>query len=234
MRRLQQLCGALVASLLGVIAVAQDDPEAKREPIPRGFRMYLVSDGRFSAEKTADGVFRDERNRIGKLHDPVTEYGLSSVVAVFARGVPANDIAPAVVLMKKQQEWAERYRAKRLSAFTAFLVLAKDFAADDDRDARIKDIEKFTKEANVPLVSVGIAEATVAAGEDAKEGAVKIAPQVAAWGIAAEDDITVIVYHRLKIVKRWKFAKDKPPTEADIAEIAGVVDEVMGKKKPAN
>lgn len=243
MTRLRWLCGALVAGLLGA-AVAADDPapEPKRDSVPGGFRMYLVADGRFSDEKGADVVFRDERNRVGKLHDPVTEFGLNTVVAAFVRGAPSEMNTPAALaVINKQQALATKYESRRLRAFTVFLALTKDFNADDDRDrvkAQIEQVVKIKgkdeKEADkpvAPMVSVGFAEAVLTPAGDAKGEAPKVPPQVAAWGIAPEDAYTLIVYHRFKIYKRWKFTADKPPTAADLQDVESVVDEIMGKKK---
>jgi hypothetical protein len=220
------------------------EPEPKKSTptvmgtVPRGFRMYLIHDGRFENTTTATSLVdekrippTDDRIRIGKLHDPVTEYGLSTVIAVFARGVPADGSDPIVAVIKKQQELATKYRSQRIAAFTAFLALKKDFAADDDRDARMKEIAAIAKGAEVPLVSIGLAEATIARDDDAKDGAGKIAPQVAAWGIKAEDAITIVLYHRFKIEKRWAFPADRPPTEADLKDLSDAVDALMARLK---
>lgn len=236
MARLQRGCGALLAGLLTSFAAGQEkqDPAPKEQSVPGGFRMLLLADGRFSEEKTAAGVYKDERNRLGKLHDPVTEYGLNSAIAVFVRGLPKDETSPAVALMKLQQQLVERHRAKRLAGFVAFLGMPRDLTADATDNLlaqQIDAVQKIAKGANVPLVSIGLAEATVPAGENAKEGAEKPTAQVAAWGIGPEDAITVVVYHRLKIVKRWKFTADKPPTADDLKDIAAVVDAVMGRKK---
>jgi hypothetical protein len=185
-----------------------------------GFRMYLVSDSRFD--------LKDDRNRVGKLHDPVTEYSLNTVVAVFARKIPTDPKDAEVPLMKMQQELAAKYRFDRFGAFFAFLALKKDFSMDDERDTLIEQVRNIAKTAEVPLVSVGLAEATVGKEGDDKDGA-QPAPQVTAWGIGPEDQITVVLYYRLKFVKRWKFTADKPPTEADLKEISAAVDAHMGR-----
>src|SRR6266508_6342646 len=83
MRALRGFCGMMViACLAGIGAFAQEkaDPQPKSGAVARGFRMYLVTDARY--EKT------EERNRVGKLHDPVTEHGLFPVIAVFSRTIP--------------------------------------------------------------------------------------------------------------------------------------------------
>lgn len=244
MTRLRWLCGAVLAGVLGG-AVAADDPapEPKRDAVPRGFRMFLVVDGRFNDEKGSDGVFRDERNRVGKLHDPVTEFGLGTVVAAFVRGAPGEMNSPvAVAIIAKQQALSVKYESRRLRAFTAFLALTKDYNADDDRDrvkaqieqiakVKAKEGEKEKERPVAPLVSVGFAEAILTPPPVAKGEAPQVPPQVAAWGIAPEDAYTIIVYHRFKIHKRRKFTAAKPPTDADLKDVEEVVDEIMGKKK---
>ncbi len=75
----------------------------------------------------------------------------------------------------------------------------------------------------MPLVSVGLAEATL-------EGDV-VAPQVEAWGIAPDDAITIVLYHRFKIVKRWRFKADALPTDKDLQEVADEVKALMSRTK---
>ena len=227
MRQLRWLCGVTLCCALVSIAgtsAGQDkgDANAKSAEVPSGFRMYLVADGRFPA--------KDDRNREGKLHDPVTEYGLGTVIAVIVRGVPKDGADPVVAVMKKQQELAAKYRMQRLGAWVAFLALSKDFPADDDRDKRIQETHTLAKAADVPLLSIGVSEATVAAGDGAKEGATQAPKQVKEWQIGPDDAVTIVVYHRFKIVKRWKFTADKPPGEADLKDLADVVDTLMKKK----
>ena len=59
--------------------------------MPGAFRMYLVADGRYDV--------KDDKNRVGKLHDAVTEYGLSTTIGVFVRGVPKDMDDPAVAVL---------------------------------------------------------------------------------------------------------------------------------------
>jgi hypothetical protein len=202
------------------------DPDPKKvdsTSVPRGFRMYLVADGRFE--------LKDERYRVGKLHDPVTEYGLKTVIGVFVRGIPKEGNDPVVAVMKRQQELAKKYEAQRLAGFVAFLALKKDFAADDDRYKQIAEVSAIAKGAETPLLSIGLAELTIAKEGGDAEGAVQTPPQVAAWDIGPEDAITIVFYHRFKIVKRWKFPVERPPTEADLKDISDTVDAFMHRSK---
>lgn len=258
MRRLRWLCGAVLFGLLSTatvfgVALGQAGNEKKPEPdpkkdapepkkdapepkkldldskeapsaekltVPRGFRMYM---GRFD--------IKSDPGQVGRLFDPVTHYGLNSVLGVFVRGIPKDVTDPSIPLIKKQEKIVEDYRPQRMGGFVAFLALKKDFAADDDRDALIAQVLKIAKSAEVPKLSVGLSEQTVAKEGDEKDGAAQTPPQVSAWGIAPEDAITVVFYDRLKIVKRWKFSADHPPGEAEIKEINDAVDEFMKRYK---
>jgi hypothetical protein len=216
MKWLRRLCGLMLGGLLLSMSgagTAQDKlPEELMRPwIPGSFRMYLVADGRYE--------LKDERNRVGKLHDPVTDYGLYTVIGAFVRGVPTEKDA-AVAVLRKEQELVAKYQLRRLGAFMAFLALKKDYAEDDDRDKLTLQINTLVKAAEVPLVSVGLAEATLG---DA------VPPQVTAWGIGEDDAITIVLYHRFRMVKRWSFKAGAPPTEKDLQELADAVAKLMGK-----
>ncbi len=216
---LRRLCGLMLSGLLLSVAgvgTAQDKlPEELAKPsIPRSFRMYLVADGRYE--------LKDERNRVGRLHDPVTDYGLYTVIGAFVRGVPTEKNG-AFAVLQKQQELVAKYRQRRLGAFMAILALKKDYAEDDDRDKLTTQINGLVKGADAPLVSVGLAEATL------KDDAVP--PQVAAWKIGEDDAITIVLYHRFQLVKRWSFKAGSPPTEKDLQELADAVENIVGKKK---
>ncbi len=196
------------------MGAAQDKlpEELAKPPIPRSFRMYLVSDGRYD--------LKDERNRVGKLHDPVTDFGLNTVIGVFVRGVPAENDA-AIALLRKQQELVAKYRQRRVSAFMAILALKKDYADDDDRDKLTTQINALVKGADVPLVSVGLAEATLDGDTVPK--------QVADWKIGEDDAITIVLYHRFHLVKRWSFKAGVQPTKKDLDELSDAVEKIVGK-----
>jgi hypothetical protein len=219
-------CAVLIVAALGS-AQEKTEPKAPSNDVPRGFRMYLVSDGRFDeeakdpAKKAPLKKAKDIRNRVGNLHDPVTEFGLNTVIGVFARTIPKKEEGPAFVVLKSQQALARKYRSQRLGAFMAFLALTKDFAEDDARYDRMKEIEEGTKPAQATLVEIGLAEATLAD--------MTTPPQVKDWGIGPDDNIVIVLYHRFHIVKRWTFKADAPPTEKDLQDLAAAVAAIMGK-----
>ena len=221
------LAGAILIVAAWGSAQEKTEPKASSNDVPRGFRMYLIADGRFDeeakdpAKKAPLKKAKDIRNRVGNLHDPVTEFGLNTVVGVFARAIPKKEDDPAFVVLKAQQALARKYRSQRLGAFMAFLALTKDFAEDDARFDRIKEIDEGTKPALATLVEIGLAEGTLADGMPPA--------QVKEWGIGADDEIVIVLYHRFHIVKRWQFKADAPPTEKDLQDLADAVAAIIGK-----
>lgn len=223
---MRRFCGLIAICLIvesagAAFAQEKSDP-AERPSIPRGFRMYLVSDGRYGPPEISTAVLeekrpapKDERNRVGKLHDPVTEIGLYTTIGVFVRGGVPKDDAPVVAVAKKQQELAEKYLTRRLGAFVAILALEKDFQEDDKRDIYIPEIAKFAQGLKTPRVQIGLAEMA--------------SPQVTAWEIGADDAITIVLYHRFKMVKRWTFSAANPPTDAQLKELETEVAAIMTK-----
>src|SRR2546429_374810 len=95
--------------------------------VPSTFRMQLVVDNRFKQlVKNTDGSESpDPRNRTGKIHCLVCEYGLSPVVAVFVRsdlkGVDAG--TGLGKLIKGTDALIPKYRSDKMAAFAAFLKL---------------------------------------------------------------------------------------------------------------
>ena len=137
--------------------------------------------------------------------------------------IPTDASDPAITILKLEQTLAQKYRVRRVGAFMAFLSLTKDFAEDDARYARMKEIDVLAKATMAPLVEIGLAEATLADG--------KIPAQVTEWGIGADDSIVFVIYHRFKIVKRWSFKADAPIPEQELQQISDTLDAVVGKKK---
>lgn len=231
MSRLRGFCGA---TLIGVVVAfgssAQEkaEPKAKDTSIARGYRMYLVADARFGEPELATALIdpkrptpKDERNRVGKVHDPVTEYGLFSVLGVWSRTIPTTKDDPVVKLIEHVETLAKRYETKRLGAFVAFLGLKKGIEDDDDRDKRMAEIGNVAK--NLKLMQAGLAEEQSA--------------QNAAWQLDAKNEdgtfknqITVVLYHRFKVIARWDFPTGSPPTDADLEKITTAVEGLLGRK----
>ncbi len=216
MRVLRGLCGVVVAGLIaamGSAAQEKAEPKPNDKAVPGGFRIFLVIDGRFEKD--------NDRNRVGKLHDPVTEHGLFAVLAVFSRNIPAAKDDPVVKLIERQEELAKKYENKKLGAFAAFLAARKNFEDDDDRKKYEAEIANISR--NFKFVQTGYAEQQSA--------------QNAAWQLDAKNEdgtfknhVTVVIYNRLKIVARWDFPAGQALTDADLDKITAAVDVLMGRK----
>jgi hypothetical protein len=205
-----------IGLIVGIVGAASaDEKDAK---IEAGFRCYIVMDKRYD--------LKTEQNRTGSFHCPVCEYGLQPVLAVFSRSIPAREDDPVVALIQRQDKLAEKYRAQRLGTFAVFLTLNKDHPDDKDREKSLQAVGLVAQQANVKNVLIGVAEATVE-----EEGETVPSPQVKAFHIGNEDDVTVILYHRMTVVDRWKFTKDKPLTAQDLDAVSAAVDQLLGKKK---
>lgn len=196
--------------------------QGQGEDVKQGFRAFIVKEPRYPGD--------DIRNREGKMQDLVTEHGLNPVIAVFSRAIPVDASHPLAAVVKKLDDLAEtkEYRTKRLGAFLVFLALKNEFRKDETRDARLKEIAQFVSGVMPKRTTVGLAEAT----ETPDNAAQPLVPaQVAAMGVAPEDDIVIVFYNNFNIIKRWKFKASAPPGEDDLKAIESEVERVLGPKK---
>lgn len=212
---------------LAVVAIAQEkkdapDAGAGAEEVTKGFRAFIVAEPRFPKE--------DVRHRVGKMQDLVTDHALEPTIAVFSRTIPADANSPLAALVRKIDELQERkeLKARRLGAFLVFLSLRDEFRKDETRDDRIRQIEQFVSGLMPKHTTIGLSEAT-----ETPDGTnTPLVPaQVQAMGIGADDDIVIVFYDRFHVIKRWKFAASKPPTDEDLKAIGDEVAKVLGKKK---
>ena len=208
-RRLTRVFG-LFALAAASSAAAQDPPAGKADgPVPGPFRAFVVSDPRTDA--------KNPRNRVNMMHDLVTESGLNPTVVVFARTTPAAADAPAARLARQLDALAQKYRADRLGAAVVFLTLGKEYPEDEQRDEKakaVRDLAEQLKLQNVPFALAG------GGGEQAK-----------AWGLQEGHDLTVVLYDRLKVLKTWTFAADKPPADDAVKQIADAVEAAVKTQK---
>ena len=190
---------------MGAIAFAQESKPVAS--VPGNFRSFVATDERFDKGSL--------RNRAGKMHCLVSDNGLYPVVAVFSRTTPDKTDAGLSKLVARLDKLVVDHRAERLGAFVIFLTLGKEYPEDDQRDVKAKaaaDLSAQLKSGNVPF---GVA----AAKSDA----------VAAWEIQDADDLTVILYSKMKIVKKWTFAADKPIGDEEAKAIEDAVKKQLGK-----
>jgi hypothetical protein len=245
-RRMFGLFGLL--TLASALAPAQ---EAKQPPpgqpgafVPSTFRAFIVTDDRWPPKvsppvKPED---RDPKDRTNKIHDLVTENGLNPVVAVFIRtdlGKLTADAGPLRLARAVNGLISQPvYRGSRLAGFVMFLqieggtktVALKDkdgnqtkvemdleYPDDERRDeyaAKVRDLSNAVKTPHVPF---GLAP--------------KQSKSVATFGLKETDEVTVIIYNRLKIVKRWELPTDGPTDEQIKQIIAATEEMVTGMKK---
>lgn len=197
----------LMAALVTTSAIAQDagKPLKKDDPVPGPFRIFVAADDRFDA--------KNPNVRTGKMHCFICEADLNPTIAVFARSAAAAD-GPAVKLAGALNELVNAHRADKLGAFVAFLTLAKEYQEEDGRDAKAQAVKDVAAQAKTTGVPFGLAAGKSAATD--------------LYGLKESDDITVIFFDRMKVVKTWTFTADKPPTADDYKKIS---DEVKAKLK---
>lgn len=237
------------------LTVTADDPKVKlpNNIIPSAFRAFLVTDGRFPPVKTPDGKEQpDPRNRAGKIHCLVCENGLAPVIAVFVRlhGPASATLAPdkgvADLVTKANRLISDpKYRANKLAAFVMFLRLESgtkdvtvktikdktevetkvkedlEFPDEDDlkRAEYVEDIKKFASALNAPNVPFGLA------AEKSKA--------LTEWGVDDKDDVSVVVYYRMrKVGEAWKFKNAADLTDEKVNEILKATVDVLSDKKP--
>jgi hypothetical protein len=150
----------------------------------------------------------------------VTESSLNPVVAIFSRTVPkAGDPIAKLVLDLKILLGKEKYKAMNFGAFAVFLTLDKEFQLDEKRDEAKKAIVDWAaeigKDGGIGGLALGLAG--------------KEADAVKAWNIGADDEIVVVLYHRLKIVQRWKYEAGKFG-EDDVKAIITATEAELQKK----
>jgi hypothetical protein len=249
--------GLAAAIALSSPAAPADDAK-KVEPkfdlpadvLPSTFRMFLVTDKRFEPLKDADGKLLkgpdgkdlpSPKNREGKIHCLVCEYGLNPVVAIFVRADAAM-VGPADgvgKLIKGVDALIPKYRADKLASFVAFLrlqggtktVVVKtknaagveveekveqdlEYPDDEKRAVYVNEITKVANGLNAPNVPMGLAAETSKA--------------VTAWKIGAKDEVTVIVYYRMRIIGQpWRFQQIKDLTDEKVAEILKVTEKAI-------
>jgi len=196
------------------IAVGLVAQESAPNAVPSTFRTYVVADQRFEMKKSADAKTapeRDPRDRTEKLHCFVCEHGLNPTLAILTRAEPTEESA-AAKLAKGLQPLVNDNRGARLNAFVAFLLLDAEFPGDNGRN----DKGEFTRDIKAGQVKA-LAEA-VKANLVPFSLAAKKSDAVTAWGLTDEQETVVVLYNRMRIVKKWTFAAGAP-SDDDIKAI---------------
>jgi hypothetical protein len=226
MRRGWTACAVALAGLCAAAAGrAQDAKSASGATVPAGMRAYVVVDDRFAPKvsppkKPED---RDPRDRTNKIHDLIVEHGLNPTLAVLTRTPPTED-SPAARLAKQLDPLVAKYRGNNFGAFVVFLTLEKEFPQDNRRDAagnflrdlQVDAIRKLAAQLKTPHVVFGLA-----AGQS---------PQVEAWQVG-ENDLVVVLYDKMRVLKRWNFAAGQAPTDAQLKQIVDETAKVAARGK---
>lgn len=198
----------LYVLLLTTPAMGQESGKTLKagDPMPGPFRMFVVTDERFDA--------KSPNIRTGKLHCFVCEAELNPTVAVFSRSAASTE-SPALKVAGALNELVNTHRADRFGAFVAFLTLAKDYQEEEGRDEKAKVVRDVAAQAKLTGVPFGLAAGKSAATD--------------LYGIKESDDLTVIFFDRMKVVKIWSFTADKPPSAEDIKAITDTVKAKLKK-----
>lgn len=205
--------GFVFFSCLSLPVLAQETPEKKQDAVPSTFRGFIVEDQRFDKD--------DVRNRTNRMHCMVVENGLNPVCAVFTRQDPLRAAdAPLGTLITQLNGLVEKYTAANAASFVLFLTLDGDYPADESRAARAADVKALAEEVKASSVPFGLASGTA---DPDKPG------PLSKWKIGETDELVVVVYHKMQVIKRWSFDADNPPTAADIEAITKAFEEEAKK-----
>jgi hypothetical protein len=222
---------ALIGVAMSLVGVAQEKsaPAGKHDQVTQGFRAIVISEPRFDIKDGRNPIPGKDKPGRGPV-DLVTDNGLNPVIAVFAREIPADASHPLAAVIKKLDELAEtkEYKARRLATYLVFLALKDEFRKDPTLDARVKEVAQFAAGVMPKKTTIALAEAT-----ETPDGAAmpSVPAQVDAMGITAEDDIVIVFYYKLNVIKRWKFKATMPPGEADLKDLEAEVVKLLGPKK---
>jgi hypothetical protein len=238
----------MLGFLLAATAVAAQEPKVPPstakpgEVVPSNFRAYIVADNRFPpfVNPPVKPEDRDARDRTNKMHCLILDNGLSPVVAVFVRA-DAKMLGGSGVakLAQAVERIIPDYRADRLGGFIQFLKiegmpksvtltepdgtqkvveLDAEYPDDENRDTYATEIRDLAKAVNTPNIVYALAPEKSKAND--------------AWGLGDNDQVTVIIYNRLRVANRWTFDA-AGPNDAQIAEIIAATEEMItGMKKP--
>ncbi len=224
------------------------------DAIPGSFRMFLVKDGRFEPLKDIEGKLLkgptgkdipNPKNREGKIHCLVCENGLAPMVVSFVKADAATVGPDSGVgkLAKGLNALVPKYRADKLSGFVAFLNLESgpkvvtvktkradgseveekveqdmEYPDDEIRDKYTAAILGAAEGLNVPYVPFGVAPIKSKANS--------------AWGIKDTDEVTVVVYYRMRRVgAAFTFEKASDLTDEKVAEILKTVEKAILQQK---
>jgi hypothetical protein len=204
---------ALAAALLGSSAIVADNPAPastaqEGQNLPGGFNAWAVTG-----------------ERAQHFHDFVTEYGLNPVVGIIALQAPTSPQDPLAVLLQKLNGMVVANKDAKLGAYAIFLNLDKSYYQDKDHEKKMADIEGLAKQLTLTNVWLGMSYPDYKAVKE--------------FGIVTNDDpvnmikkhqVTVLVYHKQKVSKRFVFTEDKKLDDAAIRDIFAAAEKMLPPK----
>ncbi|MCU0703382.1 MAG: hypothetical protein MUF18_05260 [Fimbriiglobus sp.] len=197
--RVVSACG--VAAWLFAGASAQ--PKAA-DPTPGTFRSFIVLDQRTDPKDP-----KGRRNVTGFQHDLIVANDLNPTVAVFARSAKPDESLNK--LTAKLKELATTYKPLDFGAYLFFPVLDKTYTDDAKAKATADELKKWAEGVPVGPVVVGLGE--------------KESDQTKAWKLP-DTGVSIVFYHKHKVVKRWDLSADGLTDEVIAAVAAEVAREL--------
>jgi hypothetical protein len=202
-----------------VVSAGQDGKAVKSGP-----QEGNVLPGAFDALNVSGKV------AAGRQHCLVCQNGLNAAVLIFAREPKDKDKDGALTeLMKKVDALAAKHSDKTLGSFVVFL---SPHARSSVLNAVEGDVDKLFEEAKARNDLVARLK-TRSEGLDHTVVAAYPSEGPKGYDVDPKADVTVIFYHRLKVLDNWAFEAGKM-TEADASAIVKQIDAKLqeGKDKP--
>jgi hypothetical protein len=207
--------------LLGTIAlivsagVATAQPAAKStgqegQLLPGPFNVYAVTGPRAQY-----------------MHDFFVENDLNPTVAVIALQSPTSPQEPLAVFLQKLNQFVTANKSSKLGAFAIFLTIDKPFheIQEPDRKGKFGELESLNKQLTLSDLPLGLSYPD--------------AEPVKTYGVITKDDplnaavkkhqVTVLVYNKHKVEKRFVFTEEKKLDEAAMKDIFAAVEKLVKK-----
>jgi hypothetical protein len=155
------------------------------------------------------------------------QHDLNPVVAVIALQPPANAQDPLGSLLQKLDAFAVANKQAKFGCFAIFATLEKPYLEDLTRDAKAGVLEGLIK--TLPLqgeMSLGLTHPE--------------AQSLKQFGVVTRDDqvnsikrhqVTVLVYNKHKVEKRFTFTAEKKLDDAAITEILAAAEKTVPAPK---
>ena len=243
-RRLFGILGILAAVATAAAQEPKADPPGQPEIVPSPFRSFMVVDDRYPPKipQPVKPEDRDPRDRTNKMHCLVCDNGLSPVVAVFVRADPKGLATSGVVNLAKAVDRLipePEYRADKLAGFVIFLKIEGSprevtLTGPDDGNAKVELDAEYPDDEKRDLYATDIKDVAAAAkAPNIPFGLGPVSSKAAtAWGIKDTDEVTVVIYNRLRIAKRWTFKADGPSDDQVKEIIAATEAMIKSANKP--